>query len=168
MITVRRIEPSEWRSYRELRLRALQDAPDAFGSTYGLEQSKPDHFWADRLSAAAASGQDAPLFAMDGDRICGLAWCKRDPDDPQRANLFQMWVAPESRGLGAGRQLLLAALDWAQAVGARRVRLGVTVGDSPATRLYLANGFVRLGAPEPLREGSPLMAQSMEWRQPRG
>lgn len=162
LITVRRIEPSDWRAYRDLRLRALQEAPDAFGSTYTLERGRPDALWASRLSDAVSSDRDAPLFALDGDRICGLAWCKLDAQDPATAHLFQMWVAPESRGHGAGGVLLKAALDWARHVGARRVRLGVTVGDSPATRLYARHGFVEVGEPEPLREGSPLMAQTLE------
>ena len=139
----------------------MQEAPDAFGSTYDLERARPDALWASRLDAAS-SGQDAPLFALDGKQICGLVWCKLDADERGTAHLYQMWVAPESRGRGAGGVLLKAALDWAASVGARRVRLGVTVGDSPATRLYAAHGFVGVGAPEPLREGSPLMAQTLE------
>lgn len=164
MITIRSIEPADWRTYRDLRLRALQDAPDAFGSTHDLERVRPDPLWASRLSDAASSGKDALFFAVSGEQVCGLAWCKLDADDREAAHLFQMWVAPEARGRGAGGVLLKAALDWARSVGASRVRLGVTVGDSPASRLYAAHGFVGVGAPEPLREGSPLMAQTMECR----
>ncbi|MNJ78270.1 Mycothiol acetyltransferase [compost metagenome] len=72
-----------------------------------------------------------------------------------------MWVAPEARGLGAGRALLQSALDWARRAGMRHVRLGVTAADSPAMRLYRAQGFLPAGPLEPLREGSPLMAQAM-------
>ncbi|WP_256609311.1 GNAT family N-acetyltransferase [Pseudomonas putida] len=53
-------------------------------------------------------------------------------------------------------------MTWAIGQGAQRVRLGVTLADSPAMRLYKASGFHPVGIPEPLREGSALMSQSME------
>lgn len=161
MTAVRRIEPSDWPAYRALRLRALQDAPDAFGSTFEAERALPDTFWTSRLRAVTDE-TDAPLFALDGQAPCGLVWCKRDAQQRHVAHLFQMWIAPASRGRGAGGALLTAALDWAAGVGVERVRLGVTVGDSSAARLYAAHGFVPVGAPEPLREGSPLMARTLE------
>lgn len=160
--TVRRIDPSEWPLYRDMRLRALQDAPDAFSSTYALESARTDHLWATRLADAHASGKDAPFFVLDGKQVCGLAWCRLDSDDKEIAHLFQMWVAPESRGKGAGRALLNAAVAWARGAGAICICLGVTVGNSPATRLYSACGFVRSGEPEPLRDGASLFVQTMQ------
>lgn len=44
------------------------------------------------------------------------------------------------------------------------MRLAATVGDTPAYRLYLRQGFVPVGDPEPLREGSTLLAQTLEHR----
>lgn len=162
MITVRRIDPSEWLLYRDVRLRALQDAPDAFSSTYALESVRADRLWAARLSDAHASGKDAPLFALDDKQVCGLAWCRLDSDDRDTAQLFQMWVAPESRGKGAGRALLNASVAWARGAGAMRIRLGVTVGNSPATRLYFSCGFVGFGELEPLRDDSSLVVETMQ------
>ena len=66
------------------------------------------------------------------------------------------------RGRGAGRALLQAALDWARRHDMQRVRLGVTIQDSPAMHLYTALGFKPIGPPEPLRAGSALMSQGME------
>lgn len=161
VLVVRPIRPDEWQPYRDIRLRALQDAPDAFGSTYDIERERTDDLWASRLRAASASGMDLPLFAIDGDTLCGLAWCKISEADARIAHLYQMWVAPESRGQGAGGALLDEAIAFARRAGARVVCLGVTVADSPAMRLYRSRGFVAAGAPVPLREGSALQAQNM-------
>ena len=162
--TIRTMQPADWPSYKALRLRALRDAPDAFGSTLAAESPRPDSAWQDRLVAASASGHDLPLFALAADLPVGLLWAKTDAVDAEVVNLFQMWVAPEHRGAGCGRLLLNEAIAWARARGAASVRLGVTIADSAAFRLYTTHGFTPVGAPEPLREGSSLLAQTMQLR----
>jgi pimeloyl-ACP methyl ester carboxylesterase len=61
--TVRAFEPHEWRTYRELRLRALADAPDAFASTLAEEQRRSDAGWSEMLAASAASSSQISLVA---------------------------------------------------------------------------------------------------------
>lgn len=161
MISVRPAGPNEWRTYRDVRLRALLDSPDAFGSTYAAEADRTDAMWAGRISAATSSGQDRVLLARHREEVCGLVWCKLSTDAPTVANLFQMWVDPASRGMGAGRALLEEAIAWAERRGACRVFLGVTAAETPAMRLYLACGFRPTGELEPLREHSNLMVQPM-------
>ena len=128
------------------------------------ESPRPDSAWQDRLIAASASGHDLPLFALAADLPVGLLWAKTDAVDAEVVNLFQMWVAPEHRGAGCGRLLLNEAIAWARARGAASVRLGVTIADSAAFRLYTTHGFTPVGAPEPLREGASLLAQTMQLR----
>jgi len=159
--SVRRLAADAWRAYRDVRLRALGDAPDAFGSTLEAERQRPDAHWAERLAAGAASAWDCPLVAQAGDALVGLVWGTIDPREPATAHVIQMWVAPESRGLGCGAMLLDAVVAWAREAGARRVLLRVTRGDTPAVRLYARAGFVPDGEPEPLRPGSAVLAQLM-------
>ncbi|MBH1964266.1 MAG: GNAT family N-acetyltransferase [Comamonadaceae bacterium] len=161
MISIRPAEPNEWRIYRDVRLQALLDSPNAFGSTYEEEVGRTDAMWAARMAAAASSGQDHVLLARDRESVCGLVWCKLSAEQPTVANLFQMWVDPASRGKGAGRALLEEAIAWAKRVGAHRVNLGVTAAETPAMRLYLACGFRPEGAAQALRESSGLMVQPM-------
>lgn len=162
MISVRPIAPHEWQKYRDIRLQALQDAPDAFGSTWAAEAAQADDHWSARIAAATASDMDRALFVVNGKAVCGLVWCKLSAAEPGVADIYQMWVAPTARGLGAGRALLSQALAWAKNRGAQRVRLGVMVADSPAMHLYRSHGFAPMGQPEPLRAGAALMAQAME------
>jgi plasmid stabilization system protein ParE len=61
--TIRHFLAEEWSAYRALRLRALEDAPDAFGSTLAAESTRPAEEWAARLARAATSGIDHPLVA---------------------------------------------------------------------------------------------------------
>ena len=161
MSTIRRIEPIEWAAYKALRLQALRDSPDSFGSTVAAETARPDILWKDRLVAANSSGIDLPIFALVGTLPVGLAWAKVDATDPQIVNLFQMWVHPTHRGYGLGRSLLAESVAWSRTIGASSVCLGVTIADSTAWRLYSDFGFLPFGAPEALREGSSFRAQPM-------
>ena len=159
---VRVLAAHEWPLYRALRLRALGDAPEAFGSTLAEEAARKDEDWAWRLNIGAGSGRDRPLVAELGGTAAGLAWAKADAGDPTLVHLFQVWVAPEARGHGVAAALLDAALAWARARKARAVQLGVVCGNEAALRLYERAGFRAVGEPEPQRPGSSRMEQRMQ------
>lgn len=158
---IRRLLPQEWQAYRAIRLRALEDAPEAFCATLAEAQAWDMGEWAARLERAAASGIDCPLAAEQDGALAGLLWAKVDADHPDRVNLFQVWVAPESRGRGVASALLDEALAWARARGARAVHLGVNRANAHVVRLYERAGFESIGAPRPMREGSSNMEQQM-------
>jgi ribosomal protein S18 acetylase RimI-like enzyme len=162
MPSVRRLGAYDWSAYRKLRLRSLADFPDAFGSTFDRESAQSDVHWMQRLAAGAASPWDAPLAVEQPDQFVGLVWGRIDPSAPETAHVFQMWVAPEARGLGVGRMLLDSVVGWAREANARRVVLNVTCGDTPATRMYSRAGFKAVGSPEPLRPGAAVLAQLMQ------
>ncbi|MEY2688376.1 MAG: hypothetical protein RL375_2574 [Pseudomonadota bacterium] len=162
MYAIRSVDPEQWQTYRAIRLRALLDSPDAFGSTYEIEVARPDDQWLSRISGAATSGKDRVVFSVMGENVCGLAWCKVSALEPGVADLFQMWVDPGFRGLGIGAALLQDAVDYARGAGVDILRLGVTVAESPAMRLYSSFGFKPVGAVESLREGSAISAQAMQ------
>lgn len=158
---IRTFAPLEWKIYKDLRLRALADSPEAFGSTLAKEQNRSDAEWASRLLEGQNSDWNYPVVAEVGQEPAGLAWGRIEKANPELANLYQMWVAPEYRGLGAGRMLLQAVIDWARARNACCLELGVTVRDSPAMRLYTRAGFERVGDPQQLRPGSKFFEQAM-------
>jgi GNAT superfamily N-acetyltransferase len=158
---IRPFAADEWKIYRDLRLRALADSPEAFGSTLAAEQGRPDAEWSNRLTSGAGSDLDLPLLAeLEGEPI-GLAWGRIDRSCPDIANLYQMWVAPDYRRLGAGQRLLEAVIAWARSKNAAYLDLGVTFRDSPAMRLYTRLGFEPAGPLEPLRPGSQMLEQPM-------
>ena len=159
--SVRPFVRDEWQTYRALRLRSLIDSPGSFGSTLEHEQRKSDRHWSERLGSGTVSDLDCPLIAEAASAPVGLAWGRIHASDPHTAYVYQMWVDPGSRDLGLGRMLLEALVAWATAASAREVRLGVTVGNDAATRLYTRAGFLPVGQPEPLRPGSHLRSQSM-------
>lgn len=66
--------------------------------------------------------------------------------------LKRMYLRPEHRGRGIGKELLTTALDWARANGARLVRLDTTEHMAAARHLYEASGFVNVPGDKP-RQG---------------
>jgi GNAT superfamily N-acetyltransferase len=127
-VAVRRFGPGEWRRYRDLRLAALADSPDAFGSTLERELQSADSEWAERLVNANRTHLDLPLVAELQDQAIGLAWVNIDAAERTLAHLYQMWVVPAGRRRGAGRALLQAAIEWAEAAGVGRLNLRATCG----------------------------------------
>jgi GNAT superfamily N-acetyltransferase len=158
---IRTFAPHEWGIYKDLRLRALADSPDAFGRTLTEEQDRSDAEWSNRLATGADSSWNLPLVAEVDGKPIGLAWGRIDESTPDVANLYQMWVAPSHRRLGAGQMLLEAVIAWARARNACYLDLGVTWADSPATRLYARAGFEPVGKPRRFRPGSELLGQPM-------
>jgi ribosomal protein S18 acetylase RimI-like enzyme len=159
-VRIRTFRKSEWQAYRDARLCALQDSPDAFSTTFEEARRWPENEWEARFRSVRLD-TDLPLCAEVDGVVAGMAWARIDPAAPQTAHVYQMWVEPAHRGRGIGRALLEAAIAWAPTRGARRVTLGVTCGNTAASRLYAAAGFMPIGEPEPLRPGSPLRVQTM-------
>lgn len=160
-VSIRTFTAADWRRYRDLRLRALEDSPDAFGTIWADARKYADSVWQSRLEDLS-SQYDFPVVAESDGIAVGMAWCRLDPSAGNAAQLFQMWVAPEHRGLGISRKILNAVIDWSMARGAASVFLAVTCGDTPAAQLYRSSGFEAFGEPEPLRIGSDSQVQPMK------
>lgn len=155
---IRTIRPDEWRELRDLRLRALADAPDAFGATYDEELASPDEAW--RLRA---DRPDRMIFVAvdDTGRFMGMGSGGPAPDAPGFGAIYGMWVDHAARGQRVGEGIIRAIAAWATAAGYERIGLGVTVGNAPAIALYERLGFRDLGMRYPLREGTDLEIQLM-------
>jgi GNAT superfamily N-acetyltransferase len=161
---IRTVRPEEWPRLRELRLRALRDAPDAFGQTLSQAEDADDEQWRRWVEGWPASVDHAVLVAEIDEAWLGMAVADVASTRPDRANLFGMWVEPSRRGQGIGRALVDAVLEWARVRGMRSVHLGVTGTNPSAMAMYRRSGFVPTGVAEPLREGSDLVCVRMERR----
>jgi len=144
------LQPSDAQQYRALMLQAYELAPDAFTSTVEERSAEPESFWVKRI--AAPSALSAAFGAYEGQKLVGTVALEfsAKPKTRHKAHVIGMYVAPATRGTGAGRALLGAAVEWAKAKeGVRMLTLTVTEGNEPAVNLYSAAGFQAFGV-EPM------------------
>lgn len=155
---VRQLRDGEWRLYRELRLRALADAPRAFASTLAEEQAERDDFWIERT---VASPDATTLLAISEGQALGMVTVKLQDKTLDEGGLLAMWVAPEWRRRGAGGKLIAEAAEWARRKGATRLTLWVTDDNSAGVGLYRACGFAPTPERQPLRSHPGVMETAM-------
>ena len=84
MIVIERITPQSALVFRDVRLRALLDAPTAFGSTYAKESLLSDEEWMKRAVRWSSDGS-AMFLVFEGEIACGIIGSFEE-DDPQRMN----------------------------------------------------------------------------------
>jgi GNAT superfamily N-acetyltransferase len=157
-VVISRVSPDQWATYREVRLAALTDSPEAFSSTVERELGFGEQLWRDRMGA----------------NMTLLAWLDRRPVgtvtvlDTELSDthgftgafhLVAMWVDPSARRLGVGAQLVSAALDAAKSGGAPALLLWVVEANDRARSLYERLGFLATGH----REAYP--NQPGQWEQ---
>jgi GNAT superfamily N-acetyltransferase len=144
-LVIRRLAAADWAAFRAVRVAALRDAPEAFGSTASDAEKLDEEEWRHRVEARAVfiaevAGQHAGLAA-------GIT-----ADRPGDAELISMWVAPAWRGQGVGDRLVEAMLAWAAGERFTTVRLWVAKGNARAERLYARHGFASTGRMQPMGE----------------
>jgi GNAT superfamily N-acetyltransferase len=125
VIVIKPVTPLNTSVFKAVRLRALQDTPHAFGSTYAKESQFPDSEWlarGERMNGETGSG----FLAMDGETACGIVGSFLDQNDPTQAHVISMWTAPTHRLQGIGRLLVNEVLEWARRRNARSLVLMVT------------------------------------------
>ncbi len=159
-VRIRTIKGGEWRLWRSLRLRAVEESPSSFRGSLAQESAEADERWVELISRTADNPKGLLLVAeADADPV-GMLFGRID-DSSEYLDVGAMWVDPDVRRNGIGSRLIDAALDWARAAGAKQAELWVTVGNDAAERLFEKSGFAATGDTEPLRESSELVVAKM-------
>lgn len=122
---------------RHLRLRALADAPSAFGSALAREQAYTEAEWREWT-------HDCVLLYADGVPVAMGAGFENEPG---YLMVVAMWTESARRGQGLGGRVLDEVVALARSRGLVP-HLFVMRANPEAGRLYERHGFVRSGLVE--------------------
>ena len=127
--------------FQHLRLRGLEEYPDAFGLSSESVAAK--------LRLAAESQDDFTLGAYRDGQLVGMVGLYRDPGGEKmrhKGHVWGMYVASERQGEGIGRALMRELLERAARLpGLEQVHLAVVTRMEPARGLYASFGFETYG-----------------------
>ena len=146
MVLVREAVAGDWQALRDIRLAALRDAPEAFGSTYQQQVTFGEADWQRRIARGGTFL--AYLPEVSASEPAGLAGGYQER--PGLVELVSMYVRPQARGRGVGEALVTSVIEWAGARDAASVHLWVTETNRPARLLYERCGFTLTGERQPL------------------
>jgi ribosomal protein S18 acetylase RimI-like enzyme len=162
MVSLALITPDNAMTFKSVRLRALQDSPSAFGSTYAREVQRTDEEWIVRTHKWEGE-RGIGFLAMDdhSDSACGMVCSFLDDHNPTQADLISMWTAATHRQQGVGRFLVNAVEDWARSRGASTLLLMVTSNNASAIAFYERLGFSKTGLTKPYPNNPDLFEYEM-------
>ena len=136
--------------HRDIRLQALRDAPDAFGTIASEAEARPLSYWEDLTRAVTEPGQQVMCLACEGDTVLGCTYGLLDRDRREVGRVGGMWVTPAARRQGVGRALLQAVMAWARGRHLQRLELWAPAHSPAAVALYQQAGFRETGQRKPL------------------
>ncbi|MGM0903165.1 MAG: N-acetyltransferase family protein [Bacillota bacterium] len=143
-MNIRKLGVQDAENYLKVRLKALKNNPEAFGSSFEEEKDRPVEMYAQRLS----SEESITFGAFQQNELVGTVTLVREKyvKFRHRANIVGMYVDPENRGSGIGRLLLIEAINHAKTIGEiEQLNLSVVTTNEPAKKLYTSLGFEVFG-----------------------
>jgi RimJ/RimL family protein N-acetyltransferase len=146
-ITTRALAAEDWRSFRQIRLRALREHPDVYLSSYKDIAARTEPEW-----MAMLDGNGKCIFGLfDGDEIVGLAavFTSREDATGQTGVLAMDYIDPRYRGRRLSRPLYEARIAWAkQHRPFRRLVISHREGNEASRRANQAFDFKLIGKEE--------------------
>ena len=136
---IERLAPEQWEILRDIRLKALSDTPNAFGSTLEKEREYSEVDWRLRLER-----NNCATFVAFTDDKKAIGLIVSAPYGHE-LGIFAMWVDSTERRKGVGGRLIDAVIQWAKEKGGEKLRLDVADENLSAIKLYESKGFQRTG-----------------------
>jgi ribosomal protein S18 acetylase RimI-like enzyme len=145
-ITVRALGEEDWQEFRDIRLMALRDAPEAFVATVAQETALDEQSWRDRMRRARRL-----IAELDRTPMGVVSLGHGGSEHSSTGELFGLWVAPEGRGTGVAWKLVEAGAAQALADGHKNLGYWVGTNNGPAVAFASSFGFRPTGTRRPMR-----------------
>ncbi len=139
-----KVAPADWQAYKELRLQALAENPQAFAVTIEEAESRTDEAWQELLQQPHI----CTLMVVEDGQPVGMVRAQWKPKNEKLrhiADIGSLFVANSQRGKGIGKQLMIkleAVLKEQYEI--LKMKLFV-MEDNPAAQLYEKMGYRQVG-----------------------
>lgn len=154
-ITVRVLGDDDWQIYRDIRLAALEESPDAFAASREQEQSFDEDLWRQRMGRSrrlVAERDGKPVGVVSVGDVIDTEDVDEDGDDTEVvAEIFGLWVTPDLRGKGVAWQLVEAGVQQARAEQRDHVVYWVGTDNGRAVAFASSYGFRPTDSRRPMR-----------------
>ena len=161
-VRIRRIAPEDGLTLRDLRLRSIADAPNAFGQPIEEARGRPEKEWHRSARQSSKGDHRTWLLAEQDGRSVGLVQGRKRR--PSTLLLFSMWVDPSVRRLGVGRALIESLETWGRGWDATETILWVYGANADAISFYRDLGFDIIRAGQDADAGASFGAFAMRRR----
>ena len=159
---LRKLASHEVGLHRDLRLRALGDAPDSFGEAFADAAARPISYWEELTRSVTEPGRQVMFLAYQGEDVLGSAYGLLDRERSDAGRVGGMWVEPAWRRRGVGHALLQEVFSWARERKLKHLGLWAPADSSAAISLYSRAGFRDTGERRQLPTKSSLWIVAME------
>jgi ribosomal protein S18 acetylase RimI-like enzyme len=147
---IKKLEPSDWQEWRDIRLEALTLHPEAFGSDIETETMRSESEWRSTLS-------DSTIFAgLMNNKIVGVIgfFISTPVKMRHRGTLFGMYINKDFRKSGLSHALMEHVINFARGK-VLQIHCTVITSNPGAKHLYERHGFTIYGIePRALKMGN--------------
>ncbi|MFC7062685.1 GNAT family N-acetyltransferase [Halobacillus seohaensis] len=128
-------------AYRELRLEALLDNPDAFITTYEQEKQQPNPINSTAENLDSKDTSTVGLFNKE--RLVGVATLTQEkhPKFAHKGSILALYVTSSFRNQGVAELLIQKVIEGAKDLEIEVLHIAVVTNNTPAIQLYEKIGF---------------------------
>ncbi len=139
---IRKLNITDIKEYKQIRLEMLKKAPTSFGSSFEEESLFSDSMWENRLTK-----EDINVIGAFDNGLIGVVLAVTNPRKKLKhlAHINSMFVRTSFRQSGVGNKLIKAAIKLLTEKDIEVVNLSVVTDNLSAIKLYERNGFIIYG-----------------------
>ena len=137
---IKRLEPDDWRLWKDIRLEALKIDPESFGGAYEEETLKTDEYWRQNLEDHYLLGlfEAEQLVATAGfHQLTSKKLC-------HRGMIFSVFTKKQARQKGYSRHLLQEIITYAKS-HVKQLHMHCSTKNKEVLTFYQSLGFTVYG-----------------------
>lgn len=135
-----RHEGIDLKKLRKLRIDALKSDPIAFGEKYEVAANRSSDKW-DSWFSERTKGKSRIFIIESKGRYIGMCGITIENDQNPQAYLWGVYIKPNERSKGLGRNLMLAVLEHTELIKIPMLAIRVDKENQKALLFYESMGF---------------------------